>query len=267
MIGKQNPSVVVLSDIHLGTYGAHAEELISYLNTVNPEILILNGDIIDMWQFKKSYFPAAHTKIIQSILQKITNGVQVYYISGNHDDRMRKFGEFSLGNFHLLDKLTLDLDGKKYWFFHGDVFDNSVNHSRWIAKLGGKAYDMLIRINRMINLILKSLNRQPYSFSKKIKDNVKKAVKYIHDFEQTAIDIAMENDFDYVVCGHIHKPIIRDYIKGTKKVTYMNSGDWVESLTALEYCNKEWRIYQHSQEVKLPVTQKRINLQAKLDVA
>lgn len=261
----RNPRVVIVSDVHLGTYGSHAESFIDYLDKVNPEILILNGDIFDIWQFKKSYFPGAHFQAIQSIIDKVLMGVTVYYLTGNHDDLLRKFGEIKLDNFHIRNKLSLSMDGKKYWIFHGDVFDTSVNHSKWIARLGGKAYDVLIRINRWINVIRTKFNKAPLSFSKKIKANVKKAVKYVNDFEQTAIDIALENDYDFVVCGHIHRPIIKEYKQGDKKVTYMNSGDWVESLTALEYEDNEWKIYdylktQQEGEIRSAVNYKKLEI-------
>lgn len=236
---------VVLSDLHLGTYGCHAKELGTYLNSIEPDILILNGDIIDMWQFKKSYFPVDHWEVIMIIMDKIKSGVEVYYITGNHDDVLRRFSDDVFGNFHLVDKLVLQLDGKKHWIFHGDVFDNSVNISRWLAQFGGKAYDLLIRINRLINNLRFKIKRPPISFSKKIKRNVKKAVKFISDFEEVAIELGLENQYDYVICGHIHQPNIRDINSEKGRITYMNSGDWVESLTALEYNDGAWLIYDH----------------------
>lgn len=244
---KRKVELVVLSDIHLGTYGSHAVELNKYLSSIKPKTLILNGDIIDIWQFRKSYFPSTHLKIIQKILSLASKGTKVYYITGNHDQMLRKFSEMNLGNISLLDKLVLDLDGKKAWIFHGDIFDASVHHAKWIAKLGGKGYDYLILFNRLINWFLKKLGREPYSFSKKIKASVKKAVKHISDFEETATDLAIEQKYDYVLCGHIHEPKIILKENNYGSTLYLNSGDWVENLTALEYNNKRWKLYHYKE--------------------
>lgn len=208
-------------------------------------MIILNGDIIDMWQFSKSYFPASHFSVLQILIEKMNRGSKIIYLTGNHDDLLRKFSDLRLGNLEIRDKLTLRINGKNYWFFHGDVFDVSVNYAKWIARLGGKGYDLLIRINRLINRILKKYGKPPKSFSKKIKNNIKNAVKFISDFERTAAELAIENDFDYVVCGHIHSAGIRTIKNAEGQVIYMNSGDWVESLTALEYRGGRWILYDY----------------------
>ena len=244
---KRKVELVVLSDVHLGTYGAHAHELLYYLSSIKPKILVLNGDIIDIWQFRKSYFPKAHLKVIKKIIDLASKGTKVYYITGNHDEMLRKFSDSNIGNFAILDKLVLDLDDKKAWIFHGDVFDASVQHSKWIAKLGGLGYDYLILINRFVNWLLKKIGKEPYSFSKKIKASVKKAVKHISDFETTATDLAIEKKYDYVICGHIHEPKIVKVENKNGSTLYLNSGDWVENLTALEYNNKRWKLYRYEE--------------------
>ena len=248
---KRIVDIVVLSDVHLGTYGCHAKELVAYLSTIKPKTLILNGDIIDIWQFRKSYFPKSHMKVVKRILDLAAKGTTVYYITGNHDEMLRKFSDTTMGNFSIVDKVVLEIDGKKAWFFHGDVFDNSVNHAKWIAKLGGIGYDYLILLNRFVNWCLVKMGREPYSLSKKIKSSVKKAVKFISDFEAIASDLAIENNYDYVVCGHIHEPkmVVKENKKGS--VNYLNSGDWIENLTSLEYHNKEWRLYRYMNEIEV----------------
>ncbi len=245
---KRKVEIVVISDIHLGTYGSHAKEVLHYLNSVKPKKLILNGDIIDIWQFRKRYFPKAHFLVIKKILALATKGTKVYYITGNHDERMRRFSGTKMGNIQILNKLTLDLDGKKAWFFHGDVFDASIKHAKWIAKLGGWGYDWLILLNRLINICLAKMGREKYSLSKKIKESVKSAVKFINNFEKTATDLAIETGFDYVICGHIHQPIIRKVTNEKGTCIYMNSGDWIENLTALEYNNEAWKLYHFNSE-------------------
>lgn len=248
MLKKRKVEVVVISDIHLGTFGCHAKELYHYLSTIKPKILVLNGDIIDIWQFRKSYFPKSHLKVIKKIIDLASKGTEVYYITGNHDEMLRKFSDTKIGNFSILDKLVLELDDKKAWIFHGDVFDASVQHSKWIAKLGGWGYDLLIVANRFVNWVLQKLGKEPYSFSKKIKANVKKAVKFISDFELTASELAIENHYDYVICGHIHEPKMTRKVNKKGTTFYLNSGDWVENLTALEYNRKRWKLYRYDKD-------------------
>lgn len=245
ILRKRKVEVAVISDVHLGTYGCHAKELLDYLSSIKPKILVLNGDIIDIWQFRKSYFPSKHLEVIKKIISMSTKDTKVYYITGNHDEFLRKFTDLHMGNISLIDKLVLELDHKRAWIFHGDVFDASITQAKWLAKLGGWGYDMLILINRFINWVLARFNKEPYSLSKKIKNNVKSAVKFITNFENVCVELAIENDYDYVICGHIHEPKIEFMENEKGEVFYLNSGDWVENLTALEYNNKKWKLYQH----------------------
>lgn len=242
---KRRVELVVISDMHLGTYGCHATELYDYLCSIRPDRLVLNGDIIDIWQFRKSYFPQSHLKVVRKIIDFASKGVEVHYLTGNHDEMLRKFSDAIIGNFEIADKLVLELDGRKAWIFHGDVFDASVTHSKWIARLGGWGYDYLILLNRFLNWCLQQAGREPYSFSRRIKASVKKAVRFISDFEATASELAIENRFDYVVCGHIHEPKIERRANRSGSTLYLNSGDWIENLTALEYHQGDWSLYRH----------------------
>ncbi|MCD8740627.1 UDP-2,3-diacylglucosamine diphosphatase [Mucilaginibacter roseus] len=249
-MAKREVDIAVISDVHLGTYGCHAKELLKYLKSIKPKALVLNGDIIDIWQFSKSYWPEAHMKVVRRILKFVTEGVPVYYLTGNHDEMLRKFADFNLGAFQLLNKMVLDVDGKKAWIFHGDVFDVTMQHSKWLAKLGAIGYDSLILLNSFTNWCLKLMGRPKMSFSQKVKAKFKDAVKFINHFEQTAADLAVDKQYDYVICGHIHHAEIRrvNSTEGTGSVLYLNSGDWVESLTALEYYNGEWKIFRYKAE-------------------
>tara|TARA_R110002012_G_scaffold81945_2_gene207358 strand:- start:37169 stop:38059 length:891 start_codon:yes stop_codon:yes gene_type:complete len=249
---KRKIEIAVISDVHLGTYGCHAKHLLTYLNSINPKKLILNGDIIDIWQFNKRYFPKSHLKVIKKIMTMASNGVEVIYITGNHDDMLRKFSDTTIGNISIVDKIVLELDGKKAWFFHGDVFDASIQNARWLAKLGGYGYDFLIVINRLINWFLIKFGKEKYSLSKRIKNSVKGALKYISDFEHVAMDLAIENGYDYVICGHIHQPKMEQKETKQGKTTYLNSGDWVENFTALEYQFKRWKIYNYNHDKLIP---------------
>jgi UDP-2,3-diacylglucosamine pyrophosphatase LpxH len=249
---KRKIDISVISDVHLGTYGCHADELLTYLNSIEPKKLILNGDIIDIWQFRKRFFPSSHLKVLKKIIGMASKGTDVYYITGNHDEMLRKFSGHSMGRFKLVDKLVLELGNEKAWIFHGDVFDISIQNAKWLAKLGGWGYDVLILINRFVNWILLKMGREKYSLSKRIKNSVKGAVKYIQSFEKVAAELAIDNEYDYVICGHIHQPKKEVYQNNKGKTTYLNSGDWVENLTALEYSLKRWRIYNYNHDKLSP---------------
>lgn len=252
---KRPVDVAVISDVHLGTYGCHAAELLHYLRSIQPRLLILNGDIIDIWNFSKRYFPAAHLEVISEICRLASSGTRVVYITGNHDELLRKYSDLSLGNFQITDKLVMEINGQMCWIFHGDVFDATTKGSaKILAKLGGKGYDLLILINSFINWTLKLFGKEKMSFSKKVKAGIKKAVAWIDNFEQTAAELAIEKKYDYVICGHIHQPQQRTITTGKGSVQYLNSGDWVENLTALEYYNNDWHLYQYDERTQLPPT-------------
>jgi UDP-2,3-diacylglucosamine pyrophosphatase LpxH len=251
---KRKVEIVVVSDVHLGTYGSRAKEIHTYLKSIKPKILILNGDIIDIWQFKKYYWPKSHMKVIKHIIGMAAKGTQVYYVTGNHDETLRKFAGISMGNLEIVNKLELNIDGKKAWIFHGDVFDVIMQHSKWLAKAGSIGYDFLILVNVFINFLSRIMGKGKVSLSKKIKDNVKTAVKYINNFEETAALLAINKGFDYIICGHIHHAdnrIIADQKNNT--IQYLNSGDWIENLTSLEYNYGDWSIYKFREDKSLMV--------------
>lgn len=247
---KRHVELVVLSDLHLGTYGCQAKQLQNYLKTIDPEMLVLNGDIIDIWNFSKSYFPKNHIQVLRQIIRMTEKGTKTYYLTGNHDEALRKYSGTVIGNFVLDDKLILELDGKKIWLFHGDIFDTTTKGwARILAKLGGKGYDILIWTNRLINDLLQYFGREKISFSKRVKSSVKKAVKWISNFETTAAALAIDQKFDTVICGHIHQPQDRIIQLEHGSVHYLNSGDWVENCTALEYNDRQWTLYKYPDNI------------------
>tara|TARA_R110002167_G_scaffold25714_9_gene89003 strand:- start:1714 stop:2562 length:849 start_codon:yes stop_codon:yes gene_type:complete len=250
---KRPVDIVVISDIHLGTYGCHAKELFAYLKSIKPKQVVLNGDIIDIWQFSKRYWPKSHMRVVKLLMEWVAKGIKVHYITGNHDEMLRKFVGFQMGSFSISNKIVLQVNGEKAWMFHGDVFDVTMQHSRWIAKLGAVGYDFLILLNRAVNYCSKKLGKGPVSMSKNIKNGVKSAIKFISDFEKIAADIAIEKDFDYVVCGHIHQPEMKTINTEKGSVMYLNSGDWVENLTALEYRKGKWNLYRYSDDPLLDI--------------
>ncbi len=264
-MSKRAVDIVVISDVHLGTYGCRAKELVRYLRSVQPGMLILNGDIIDIWQFSKRYWPKSHMQVIKEIVKVLAKDVPVHYLTGNHDELLRKFSDFSLGNFHLQDQLVLEIGEEQVWFFHGDVFDASIQCAKWLAKIGSFGYDLLIVLNNLINWGLHRMGREKMSLSKQIKNRVKTAVKYIGDFEQIAAAYAIQQGYDRVVCGHIHQP--QNKLLNTEKgaIPYLNSGDWIEHLTALEYHAGEWSLFSYSapqtpvHETQTPIINKSVH--------
>ncbi len=245
---KRKIDLLILSDIHLGTYGCQAKELGRYLKSIEPRQVILNGDIVDIWQFSKRYWPKSHMKVVSQFFKWMSKGVKITYITGNHDEMLRKFEGFKVGSFELQNKKILTLKDKKAWVFHGDIFDFTMQHSRWLTKIGAIGYDTLIIVNRLVNIVSEFFGKGRFSLSKKVKNSVKGAVKYINRFEETVTTIAAENGYDYVICGHIHQPEIKKYPTSKGSVLYLNSGDWIENLTSLEYHNGVWKIFQYQDQ-------------------
>jgi UDP-2,3-diacylglucosamine pyrophosphatase LpxH len=247
-VKKRNLELVILSDVHLGTFGCRARELWQYLSSIRPKTLVLNGDIIDIWQFRKNYFPKSHLRVIQQVVEMAAEGTEVYYLTGNHDEALRKLSDMRLGNLILEDRAVLPVGDKKVWIFHGDIFDRSIQRAKWLAKLGSFGYDLLIRLNTFTNWVSAKFGGGRYSFSKAIKNGIKSAVDYVNDFEETVANMAIRQKYDYVACGHIHQPKIRKMETKRGTCTYLNSGDWIENLTALEWVKDDWRLYRYREE-------------------
>jgi UDP-2,3-diacylglucosamine pyrophosphatase LpxH len=190
-------------------------------------------------------------KIIKYIIGLSAKGVRTYYITGNHDETLRKFNGFKIGKLEILNQLVLTINGKETWFFHGDVFDVLMQNSKWLLKLGAIGYDSLIWLNVQINRINKLFGKGNVSLSKRIKENVKTAVKYINNFEETAAHFAVKKKINYIVCGHIHQAESRIIEVANEKIFYLNSGDWVENLTSLEFNNGKWCIYRYEDDTKI----------------
>lgn len=249
---KRRLEVVVISDVHLGTPNCHAEELMAYLSSIEPKKLVLNGDIIDVGQFNNHFFPASHLKILKKIISMASKGTEVIYITGNQDEKLRKFSYTRMGNLSIQDNLVLNMDGRKAWIFHGDVFDISIPQSKRLAKMGDTGFQILLHSNRVLNWFFTKLGKEKYSLSGKIKSNAKNAEKYSNLFKKNAVETALYRGYDYVICGHIHQPEKETFEKKNRKCTYLNSGDWVENLTALEYSFKRWKIYNYSYDKLSP---------------
>jgi UDP-2,3-diacylglucosamine pyrophosphatase LpxH len=247
-MNKRSIDVAILSDLHLGTYGCRAKEIVTYLKSISPQILILNGDIIDIWQFTKHYFPPTHVAVIKEILNLMTSGTRVIYVTGNHDEMLRRYSDLQSGQFQLTDKLVIEIDHKMMWIFHGDVFDNTTKGSaKFWAKMGSNGYAVLLGFNRFINKLMKFFGREKVSLSKKVMQKVNESIIKIDEFETLVAELAIEKKYDYVICGHIHQPQKRVISNKEGSVVYLNSGDWVEHLTSLEYYDNDWHIYKYEE--------------------
>lgn len=224
---------VWLSDVHLGTTGCQAERLNAFLSAHPCQTLYLVGDIIDGWRLKSRFhWPQEHTNVVRKILGQSKHGTQVYWVTGNHDDFLRKFVDYELcmGNIHVLnDAVHITADNRRLLVVHGDMFDVVTRYHRWVALLGDIGYRGLLHANRHVNWARARLGYQYWSLSRFAKSRVKSAVNVISDFEQAVAHECRRRGFDGVVCGHIHHAEIRD-IRGAR---YYNCGDWVESCTAL----------------------------------
>lgn len=242
--------VSVISDIHLATHASKAKVLLKYLKTIQPEILVLNGDIIDSWRFSRNYFPKAHLKVIRQFIKMLEKGVKIVYITGNHDEFLRKFNGARMGNLEIVNQLVLNLDGQKTWIFHGDLFDHIIHQAKWLAKFGAATYGLLTIVNKFINSILRFFHIKEVIFYKSLKKKLIKQKPQLSRFEQVITQTASERDYQTVICGHTHVPCDKQVITEKGVVRYLNCGDWVEHLTAAEYVNENWSLIHFTDEPK-----------------
>lgn len=223
-----------ISDLHLGSKGCKADFVSQFLKMHDCDTLILVGDIIDGWRMRKrAYWPQAHTNVIRRILTRAKRGTKVIYITGNHDDMLRRYSGVQFGNIDLVDEyIHTTADGRKLWCIHGDQFDGVIQCHRWIAFFGDFLYETMLHVNRWYNQLRHRLGFGYWSLSAYLKNRVKRAVNFISDFEEAVAKETRHKGMDGVVCGHIHQAEIREI--GTEQaITYYNCGDWVESCTAL----------------------------------
>lgn len=228
---KKHYRSIWISDVHLGTKGSKAELLSEFLKYNDSETLYLVGDIIDGWQMKKrAYWPQAHVNVIRRVLTRAKRGTNVVYVTGNHDEFLRRYSGMSFGNIHLVDEYEhVTPDNKKYWVIHGDAFDGVVCNQKWLAVLGDWAYETLLKVNVIFNRIRHWMGKDYWSLSAYLKYKVKQAVTFIGDYEKTLARECRKRGYQGVICGHIHHPEISDI----EDIVYGNSGDWVESCSAL----------------------------------
>lgn len=234
--------IAVISDLHLATHACKPKKIIKYLKSIHPGKLVLNGDIIDSWRFSRNYFPKNHLKVIRQIIKMMEKGVEVVYITGNHDEFLRKFSHVQMGNLKIANQLVLDLDGAKTWIFHGDIFDPTIHQTKWLAKLGAAVYGWLTVLNKAVNVILKGLKKPEIIIYKSIKDKLVKESLNHSRFETTLATAAISQGYKTTICGHTHKPKSKRITVKEGEIHYINCGDWVEYCTAAEYYHKEWHL-------------------------
>jgi UDP-2,3-diacylglucosamine pyrophosphatase LpxH len=222
---------IIVSDLHLGTKDSKAEEFIEFLDSHPTDLLILNGDIVDGWALNRgTKWKKQHTKVISKLL-KLSNKTRIIWIRGNHDEFIQEFIGTHLGAIEIREDYKLDIDNtmESYYIFHGDVIDVFITKYKWLSKIGAVGYDFALWLNRVYNTYRK-WRKLPYiSISQKIKESVKVATNYVNDFEVTALSMAAKKGCNGVICGHIHQPADR-VINGKR---YLNSGDWVENMSAI----------------------------------
>lgn len=229
---------IIVSDLHLGIKDSKADEFIDFIDSNPTELLILNGDIIDGWALNRgSKWKKKHTKVISKLL-KLSNETQIIWIRGNHDEFLQDFLGSNFGRIQIKEDYVLNYlehieydvwERRCYYVFHGDVIDIFITKYKWLSKLGAVGYDFALWLNRVYNYLRRIMSLPYQSISQKIKSGVKAAVNYVNDFETTALRMANKKGCDGVICGHIHQP--EDRIIDGKR--YINSGDWIENMTAI----------------------------------
>jgi UDP-2,3-diacylglucosamine pyrophosphatase LpxH len=257
---------IVISDVHLGTRGSKAKEVARFLKQYSCDNLILNGDIIDGWQLKKSgSWKRKHTRFFNRILKMIeSHNTKVFYLRGNHDDFLDQILPLQIGNLSIQNDMVYESMGRKFFITHGDIFDSVTTNFRWIANLGDMGYTFLLWLNRQVNYHRRRKGLPYYSLSQYVKGKVKSAVSYIDEYETELAKMARSRGCDGIICGHIHKAENRT-IEG---ITYLNSGDWVETMSALaEDHQGNWQlIYYNEIDFKKERKENIIPIESKLDL-
>lgn len=222
---------VFISDVHLGYRGANAEALLEFLEAVETEQLFLVGDIVDFESLGRRYFwPRTHGEVVAAILRKARQGTRVVLVPGNHDAALREFDGCVFGKVEIHGSfLHVTADGRRMLVLHGDELDGAIDCHPLLARLGDAIYGCLLRANRWINRVRARQGRPYWSFATSVKLSIAHAHRYIAGFERAAVELARRRGVDGIVCGHIHRPALGD----RDGIRYCNSGDWVESCTAV----------------------------------
>jgi UDP-2,3-diacylglucosamine pyrophosphatase LpxH len=220
-----------ISDVHLGTRTCQAEQLLKFLKETEAETIYLVGDIVDFWRIKRgAIWPQAHNDVLQKLLRKVRHGTRMIFIPGNHDEGLRDYCGTHFGGIEIARQAVHETaDGKRYLVIHGDEFDVVVRYAKWLAFLGDRGYEFALALNQPLNFIRRRMGLGFWSLSSYLKNRVKTAVNFIGEFENSLAEEARRREVDGVICGHIHHAASRHF----NGVHYINTGDWVESCTAI----------------------------------
>lgn len=220
-----------ISDVHLGTRASQAERLIDFLREYDAETIYLVGDIVDFWRIRRgAIWPQSHNDVLQKLLRKVRKGTRIVFIPGNHDAGLRQYCGQKFGGIEIERQAEFETAaGKKYIVMHGDEFDVVVRYAQWLAFLGDRGYELALWLNWPLNFVRRRLGLGFWSLSAYLKTRVKSAVNFIGEFEKNLSDEAKRRGADGVICGHIHHTASRHF----GDIHYLNTGDWVESCTAI----------------------------------
>lgn len=220
-----------ISDVHLGTRSAQTELLLDFLKHNDAETIYLVGDIVDFWRIRRgAIWPQSHNDVLQKLLRKVRKGSRIVFIPGNHDEVLRQYCGQRFGGIEIERQLIhTTADGRRYLVLHGDEFDVVVRCAKWLAFLGDRGYELALAANQPLNVVRRWLGFEFWSLSAYLKQRVKSAVNFIGEFESALAEEARRRNVDGIICGHIHHAASRDMLG----VHYINTGDWVESCTAI----------------------------------
>lgn len=235
--------VAVISDLHLATHACKPKKVLNYLKSISTKTLVLNGDIIDSWRFSKHYFPKNHLKVIRQLIKMMEKGTKVFYVTGNHDEFLRKFSKTQIGNLHIVNQVVLNMDGDKTWIFHGDIFDNIIHSTKGIAKFGAVVYGLLSFLNKGLNGVLNFGGYNEFIIYKNLKRYFVREKKSPSKFEAAIAKAAIKQGYRNIICGHTHVPKDKELNLHGVTMRYLNCGDWVEHFSAVEYHNSDWHLY------------------------
>ena len=243
--------LAVIADAHLGTRQSRPEELLRYLESIDPKRLVVCGDLIDLDAAARGQFDERHLAVVNHLLALAASGVRVYYLTGNHDAGLRRFGTLALGNLHLRDELELRLDGRDYLLMHGDLLDAAVRFHLGADRVGDWVYRLVSWTNRRVRDLRRRLGGLPWSLARELRRRPQEVAPYLEAFERTAVRLAATRGCDAVVCGHTQRPKVAEHEVDGRRVTYLNPGDWLYGLTALEYRFGRWRVERYDARERL----------------
>jgi UDP-2,3-diacylglucosamine pyrophosphatase LpxH len=230
-MSKKSVRSIFISDIHLGCKHTKCDSLLNFLEQYKTKKLYLVGDIIDGWRLKRNfYWDKNHTLVLQKLIKKMKKGVEVFYLTGNHDEFLRDFSDLQLDNLTITNEMIHESPNEDlYLVIHGDIFDAVTKHYRFLYYFGDIGYSLVLEINKWVNILRRKLGLKYWSFSKLCKNNIKQAVNFINSFEKFVVKYTKQKNCTGVICGHIHNPVIKN-IDG---IQYINCGDWIENKSAI----------------------------------